>query len=95
MQNKQEYIRCRIPQLLIQYVIRIYSSYLEVVFSICNLITRNENFTDICFREACGKFHLEDWKEMTMTGFLETYTLNTLRTGDADLRFYITTVQDG
>ena len=28
-------------------------------------------------------------------GSTETSTINTLRTGDADLRFYITTVQDG
>jgi len=72
MQTKQEYIRCRIPQLLIQYI-RIYSPYLEVVFSMCNLIIWIENFTGSCFREACGKFHLEDWKEMTMSVFLETY----------------------
>jgi len=26
---------------------------------------------------------------------LKFYDLNTLRTGDADLRFYVTTVQDG
>jgi len=25
----------------------------------------------------------------------KTYLVNTLRTGDADLRFYVTTVQDG
>ena len=25
----------------------------------------------------------------------DTWTFNTLRTGDADLRFYITTVRDG
>jgi hypothetical protein len=44
MQTKQEYICCRILQLLIQYI-RIYSLYLEVVFPICKLILRNENFT--------------------------------------------------
>jgi hypothetical protein len=27
--------------------------------------------------------------------YLKVYHLNTLRTGDADLRLYITTVQDG
>jgi len=27
--------------------------------------------------------------------FLKSHSVNTLRTGDADLRFYITTVQDG
>jgi len=27
--------------------------------------------------------------------WLFVYCLNTLRTGDADLRFYVTTVQDG
>jgi hypothetical protein len=39
----------------------------------CNPIIRIENFTGSCFREACGKFHLKDWKEMTMSVFLETY----------------------
>jgi hypothetical protein len=58
MQTKQEYIRCRIRQLLIQYI-RIYSSYLEAVFPMCNIVMRDENFTGNCFREAVENF---TWK---------------------------------
>jgi len=36
------------------------------------------------------KFHL-----LKPAGYVMHQEFNTLRTGDADLRFYITTVQDG
>jgi len=31
----------------------------------------------------------------TVSTYMVTFVINTLRTGDADLRFYVTTVQDG
>ena len=37
----------------------------------------------------------ENWQLALFLHQDQVYTVNTLRTGDADLRFYITTVQDG
>jgi hypothetical protein len=38
---------------------------------------------------------LSFWAQRTLIIEHVSLTVNTLRTGDADLRFYITTVQDG
>jgi len=35
------------------------------------------------------------WEMGAITRLVLELSINTLRTGDADLRFYITTVQDG
>jgi len=38
---------------------------------------------------------VKNWKRVTLNSDEWTKLLNTLRTSDADLRLYITTVQDG
>jgi len=38
---------------------------------------------------------VKKWKKIVLNRNEWAKLLNTLRTGDADLRFYITTVQDG
>jgi hypothetical protein len=47
--------------------------------------------------EGNGCFTLQVWANLISVKFTHTASelLNTLRTGDADLRFHITTVQDG
>jgi len=51
-----------------------------------------------CFVNICG-YYLRSVTRITgnqaMASTIHTMYINTLRTGDADLRFYVTTVQDG
>jgi len=59
-------------------------------------MTVNENW-----RQRYNKELMQVFWELDILSFVSTCCLNwislvnTLRTGDADLRFYITTVQDG
>jgi len=51
-----------------------------------------ENVPVETYWNSCRVKMFEDGDKMNIEGCC---TINTLRTGDSDLRFYITTVQDG